>query len=105
MVNDINSYLSQYREEMPKWLENYSEKTPLSFSEIMSGRIGYYPGSGFDGKGGILDAIIIENNVRPQYVLCAENARIWNGYKCIIEDLPLFRNVLHCVHMRLYKKE
>lgn len=45
----IVSYLSQYKEETPLWLENYTEGNNVSFSDIMSSRIGYYPGSGYDG--------------------------------------------------------
>ena len=43
------SYLSQYKEEAPFWLENYTEGKDVSFLDIMSSRIGYYPGSGYDG--------------------------------------------------------
>ena len=43
------SYLSQYKDEVPFWLENYTEGNNVSFSDIMSSRIGYYPGSGYDG--------------------------------------------------------
>lgn len=43
------SYLSQYDEEMPLWLETYKDGNKVSFSDIMSSRIGYYPGSEYDG--------------------------------------------------------
>lgn len=43
------SYLSQYKEDMPLWLENYTDGSKVNFSDIMSSRIGYYPGSGYDG--------------------------------------------------------
>ena len=46
---DISSYLSQYEEDVPDWLRNYKTGSAVSFSDIMSGRVGYYPGSGFDG--------------------------------------------------------
>lgn len=42
------SYLSQYDEEMPLWLETYKDGNKVSFSDIMSSRIGYYPGSEYD---------------------------------------------------------
>jgi hypothetical protein len=45
----ISSYLSQFEEEMPMWLMDYGKEKKLSFSDIMSGRVGYYPGSGYDG--------------------------------------------------------
>lgn len=45
----IVSYLSQYKEETPFWIENYTEGKNVSFIDIMSSRIGYYPGSGYDG--------------------------------------------------------
>ncbi len=47
--NDIISYLSKFKEEMPSWLLNYKKDMPVSFLDIMSSRVGYYPGSGFDG--------------------------------------------------------
>ena len=43
------SYLSQYKEGTPLWLENYAEGSNVRFSDIMNSRIGYYPGSGYDG--------------------------------------------------------
>ena len=42
------SYLSKFREETPVWLENYLHGEQLSFRDIMSSRVGYYPGSGYD---------------------------------------------------------
>ena len=46
---DIAEYLLRYKEELPQWLREYSQGRKLSFSNILSGRVGYYPGSGFDG--------------------------------------------------------
>jgi hypothetical protein len=46
---DISSYLAQFEEEMPLWLWKYEEGKHVSFSDIMEGRVAYYPGSGFDG--------------------------------------------------------
>lgn len=46
---DIAEYLLRYKEELPQWLKEYSQGRKLSFSNILSGRVGYYPGSGFDG--------------------------------------------------------
>lgn len=45
----VSSYLSQYQEEIPKWLSEYKNGAEVTFADIMSSRIGYYPGSGFDG--------------------------------------------------------
>ena len=46
---NVISYLSQFKEEMPEWLCNYRQENKVPFSDIMSSRVGYYPGSGFDG--------------------------------------------------------
>ncbi len=48
MIDPIN-YLKQYREEEPEWLKGYFQGKQPSFKDIMSSRIGYYPGSGYDG--------------------------------------------------------
>ena len=45
----VISYLSKYEEAIPQWLCNYPNGRKVSFSDIMSSRVGYYPGSGFDG--------------------------------------------------------
>ncbi len=44
-----NDYLSQLREEIPQWLADYRPGDRVSFSDFMSGRVGYYPSSGLDG--------------------------------------------------------
>jgi hypothetical protein len=46
---DINSYLSQFKEDMPEWLRDYEEGTTIGVKDIITGRVGYYPGNGFDG--------------------------------------------------------
>lgn len=56
---DASSYLSQFEEEMPEWLWEYKKGMPVSFSDIMAGRVAYYPGSGFDG-----DLIKVSNRSR-----------------------------------------
>ena len=48
-MKDMISYLSKFREETPVWLENYLRGERISFRDIMSSRVGYYPGSGYDG--------------------------------------------------------
>lgn len=45
----MTEYLKQWAEEMPKWLAGYRTGDNVAFSDFMSGRIGYYPGSYFDG--------------------------------------------------------
>lgn len=47
--NEVSSYLEQYREEIPEWLMDYEQGKEVRFSDVMSGRVGYYPGAGHDG--------------------------------------------------------
>ena len=49
-MTDIYTYLKDYREEEPEWIGNYLRGEQITFKDIMSSRIGYYPGSGFDGE-------------------------------------------------------
>ena len=49
-MEDIISFLSKYREETPAWLENYLHGGQITFKDIMSSRVAYYPGSGDDGS-------------------------------------------------------
>lgn len=46
----IVQYLRNHSEKMPEWLERFQPGDRVSFAEVMSGRIGYYPGSGSDGQ-------------------------------------------------------
>ena len=48
-MTDMVSFLSNYREEAPAWLENYLHGEDISFKDLMSSRVAYYPGSGYDG--------------------------------------------------------
>ena len=48
-INDMISYLSKFCEGTPAWLEKYLHGEKLSFRDIMSSRVAYYPGSGYDG--------------------------------------------------------
>ena len=48
-MNEMISYLKDYREEVPTWLSDYLQGKQFSFKDIMSSRVGYYPGSGYDG--------------------------------------------------------
>ena len=43
-MNDVISYLKNYREETPEWIENYLRGEQISFKDIMSSRVAYYPG-------------------------------------------------------------
>ena len=45
----MTDYLKNWREEMPSWLANYHPGDHVEFSDFMGGRVGYYPGSYFDG--------------------------------------------------------
>ena len=47
--SSVTTYLSQFEEELPLWLTNYKPRDSVSFKDVMSSRVGYYPGSGFDG--------------------------------------------------------
>lgn len=49
-MTDMISYLKNYREEEPEWLKEYFNGKAFTFKDIMSSRVGYYPGSGFDGE-------------------------------------------------------
>ncbi len=42
-------YLKQWREDMPEWLADYRTGDKVAFSDFMSGRVGFYPGAGYDG--------------------------------------------------------
>ena len=56
------------------------------------------------GKGGILDEIIEKNYVSPEFVICATNTRIWDGY----EAQPHLAAVCGGMHRNprvLYKKK
>lgn len=44
------SYLSKYREEEPEYIARYLRGEQITFRDVMSSRVGYYPGSGFDGS-------------------------------------------------------
>ena len=43
-MNDMVSYLSKFREETPAWLENYLHGGQITFQDIMSSRVAFYPG-------------------------------------------------------------
>lgn len=49
-MTDIYTYLKDYREEEPEWIARYLRGEQITFKDIMSTRVGYYPGSGFDGE-------------------------------------------------------
>ena len=48
-MTEMVSYLSNFREETPAWIGRYLSGEHISFKDIMSSRVGYYPGSGTDG--------------------------------------------------------
>lgn len=43
-MTDIYTYLKDYREEEPEWIGKYLRGEQITFKDIMSSRIGYYPG-------------------------------------------------------------
>ena len=43
-MTDMISYLSKYREETPEWIGRYLRGEQITFRDIMSSRVGYYPG-------------------------------------------------------------
>ena len=43
-MTDIYTYLKDYREEEPEWIGKYLCGEQITFKDIMSSRIGYYPG-------------------------------------------------------------
>lgn len=44
--------LENYREEVPQWLRDYrpGQERKVTFREVLSSHVLYYPGSGFDGE-------------------------------------------------------
>lgn len=48
-MTEMISHLSKFREEIPTWLKNYRQGDKITFKDIMSSRVAYYPGSGHDG--------------------------------------------------------
>ena len=49
-MTEMISYLSNFREETPAWIESYLRGEQITFKGLMSSRVGYYPGSGDDGS-------------------------------------------------------
>lgn len=45
----IETYLSKYREEEPEWIEKYLRGEQITFRDVMSSRVGYFPDSGDEG--------------------------------------------------------
>ena len=45
----MTEYLSKFREEEPAWIKRYLHGEQITFKDIMSSRVAYYPGSGYDG--------------------------------------------------------
>jgi DNA-directed RNA polymerase delta subunit len=43
-MTDIFTYLKDYREETPGWIGKYLRGEQISFKDIMSSRVAYYPG-------------------------------------------------------------
>ena len=45
----VTDYLNNYCEEEPAWIGRYLHGEQITFKDIMSSRMAYYPGSGYDG--------------------------------------------------------
>lgn len=48
-MEKMTDYLKNQREKMPSWLASYQPGDHVAFDDFMAGRVGYYPGSYFDG--------------------------------------------------------
>ena len=46
---DMISFLSNYREDTPDWLENYLRGEQIIFKDIMSSRVAFFPRHDYDG--------------------------------------------------------
>ena len=55
------------------------------------------------GKGGLLDAIITQYNTRPEFVICAQNTSLWDGYKRV-PGLKQTSGGMHYIPRFLYQK-
>ena len=60
-MTDMISYLKEFREEAPVWLENFLRGEQITFKDVISSRVGYYPGSGYDGT---LIKVAQKNSIR-----------------------------------------
>lgn len=47
---EMKEYLLKFKEPLPEWLCKYKSGNKVSFAQFMQGRVGYYPGSGYDGS-------------------------------------------------------
>ena len=91
-MESVISILARNPEDMPLWLKNYKPGDKVSFSDFMSSRIGYYPGSGYDGclvktcnKAHCVHCFIQVDYGIPEYDLKmeAEEFNAFNGYHVI----------------------
>jgi len=48
-MQEMTSYLNNYREEEPKWIDKFLQGEQISFKDVMSSRIGYFPECGDEG--------------------------------------------------------
>lgn len=49
MKMEMHEYLGLFRENLPEWLSEYNEGDAISFKDVMSSRVAYYPGYWRDG--------------------------------------------------------
>lgn len=83
----MTEYLKTYREDMPQWLADYRIGDFVPFSDFMSGRVGYYPGSWTDGT-------LIKVGNMSQSVHCFIQVDYWMDRQYLERHLSLPR----CVH-------
>ena len=56
------------------------------------------------GRGGLLDEIIKNSHIKPEYVLCADNTHIWDGY-AKVEGIPSISGGMYQNSRSLYKAD
>ena len=69
-MKEMITYLKDFREEEPEWIARYLRGEQLSFRDIMSSRVGYYPGSEFDGT--LIKVGNMSHSVLPRRIVFAD---------------------------------
>ena len=88
---EMFEYLKLYSEDIPKWLTEYSPSCGISFSDVVSSRIAYYPGFGSDGS--MLKVCNMSHSVHSFFHLDYLNSRekVMNE----IDRLPGYHRIGH----------
>lgn len=84
-------YLRQNKEEIPDWLRNYQKGNNVSFSTVINSRVGYYPGSGFDGNlvavanraQCVHSFLYVDYRVKKEELVAMLDSNDFNGYHSI----------------------